>query len=77
VANDPDSLVLIGVAQNELEANVWRDVLARDSIGVLVKDADPLAVMGVTPRPGTIQVFVKARDEKRARWLLGDGLATE
>jgi hypothetical protein len=73
----PDRLVLLGVAHDELEANVWRDVLARESIGIFVKSADPLATFGVAPLPGSLRVFVRANDEKRARWFLGDGAGVE
>ena len=76
MATTGDRPVLLGVAQDELEANVWRDVLAREGIGVLVKASDPLASLGVAALPGGLQVFVQAADERRARWLLGDGTAT-
>jgi len=68
----PESLVLIGVAHDEVEAGIWRDVLAREWIAVFVKSADPLSSLGAAPFPGSLQVFVAAGDEKRARWLLGD-----
>jgi hypothetical protein len=73
----PDRLVLLAVAHDELEANVWRDVLALESIGIFVKSGDPLATFGVAPRPGSLRVFVRASDEKRARWFLGDGAGAE
>jgi hypothetical protein len=72
-----DRLVLLGVAHDELEANIWRDVLAREGIGVLVKAFDPLASFGSPPRANSLRVFVEAANEKRSRWLLGDGIATE
>ncbi len=77
MADNPDSLVLLGVATDQLEANVWRDILDKEGIGIFVKDADPLSVTGITPSTNSLQVFVKAADEKRARWLLGDGTAAE
>jgi hypothetical protein len=77
VATTPDRLVLLAVAHDEIEANIWRDVLAREGIGVFVKAFDPLAPFGVTPRPNSLRVFVQAADERRARWLLGDGTAPE
>jgi len=73
----PDRLVLLGVAHDELEANVWRDVLAQESIGIFVKTGDPMATFGVSPLPGSLRVFVQAADERRARWLLGDEMAAE
>jgi hypothetical protein len=67
-----DRLVLIGVARDELEAGIWRDILARDGIAAFIKTVDPLAPFGVAPVPGSLEVFVRAEDERRARWLLGD-----
>ncbi len=76
MGGNPDRLVLIGVAYDEIEANIWRDVLEKDGISVLVRSADPLSSFGVAPRPGSLQVFVRAANETRARWLLGE-LANE
>ncbi|MBI2913345.1 MAG: hypothetical protein HYY03_05440 [Chloroflexi bacterium] len=67
-----DRLVMIGVAHDEIEASVWRDALEREGVAVYVKSADPLSSFGVAPLPGSLQLFVLARDEKRARWILGD-----
>ena len=67
-----ESLVMIGVAHDEIEANVWRDLLEQEGIAAFVRSTDPLTSFGVAPPPGSLQVFVQARDEKRARWLLGD-----
>jgi hypothetical protein len=72
VATTPDRLVLLGVAHDEIEANIWRDVLAHEGIGVFVKAFDPLASFGALPRVNSLRVFVQAADERRARWLLGD-----
>lgn len=66
-----DRLVFIGFAHDEVEANIWRDVLAKDGIPSFVRSVDPLSPFGVTPLPGSFQLFVQERDEKRARWLLG------
>lgn len=70
-SND-ESLVMIGVAHDEVEATIWRDSLEREGIAVHVKNADPLTPFGVAPLPGSIQLFVLGQDEKRARWILGD-----
>lgn len=67
-----DRLVLIGVARDEVEAGIWRDILAREGIAAFVKSVDPLASFGVAPLPGSLELFVRAQDERRARWLLGD-----
>ena len=67
-----DSLVLVGVAENEIEANVWRDILEKDGIGAFVKSNTPLSALGATPVMAGYEVFVQASDEQRARWLLGE-----
>lgn len=75
MAGKGERLVLIAVARDEIEANVWRDLLAQEGIAVYVKSVDPLASFGLPPMPGSVHVFVQAQHEKKARWLLGD--ATE
>ncbi len=70
-----DRLVLIGVAHDDVEASIWRDLLDKEGVAVFVKSSDPLAPLGAAPLPGSLQVFVRTRDERRARWLLGDALA--
>ena len=72
MADNDDSLVLIGVAENELEANVWQDILKKDGIGAFVKGNNPLSALGAAPGLASYEVFVQASDEQRARWLLGD-----
>ena len=72
MAAESDSLVRIGVAHDEVEATIWRDALEQEGVAVLVKRADPLAPIGVPGLPGSLEVFVRARDAKRARWILGD-----
>ncbi len=72
MATRDDRLVLLGVAHDQVEATIWKDVLEAEGIGVFVKSRDALATFGVSPLPGTLEVFVQARDEKRARWVLGE-----
>ena len=72
MATSDDRLVLLAVAHDEIEARIWQDVLEAEGIGVFVKSRDALATFGVSPLPGTQEVFVQARDEKRARWVLGE-----
>jgi hypothetical protein len=67
-----DRWVLLAVAHDEVEARIWQDVLEAEGIGVFVKSRDALASFGVSPLPGTLEVYVQARDEKRARWVLGE-----
>jgi hypothetical protein len=35
-----------------------------------------MSSFGVAPIPGSLEVYVRAQDEKRARWILGDILST-
>jgi hypothetical protein len=70
--SEQDELVLLG-ATDELEAAIWRDILEEEGIAVFVKKAEPLAVLGITP-PVAFEVYVRAADERRARWLLGEGV---
>ncbi len=72
MSDDGDRLVLLGVAQTELEANVWRDILAEEGISAFVKSNDPFSSFGVAPPPGSLEVYVGSSNEKRARWLLGE-----
>ena len=70
--NDFDSMTKIAVAHDEFEANVWRDALEQEGIKPYIKSLDPLTPFGVAPSlPSSFEVYVLARDEKRARWILG------
>ena len=72
MGSNSERLVKIGVAHDEVEASIWRDALEREGVIAYVKSVDPLTPFGVAPQPGSLEVFVLARDEKRARWILGD-----
>ena len=72
MATADDRLVLLAVAHDQVEASIWKDVLEAEGIGVFVKSKDTLATFGVSSPPGTLEVWVQARDEKRARWVLGE-----
>jgi len=67
-------MVKIGVAQNEVEAAMWRDALEQDGIGVFVRNVDTLSVaqyVGTPTLPYSLEVYVRAADARRARWILG------
>ena len=65
-------LVKVAIAHDEVEANVWRDALEQEGIAVFIKNADPMGSFGVASAlPYSLEIFVFARDERRARWLLG------
>ena len=67
-----DHLVLLAVAESEVEATIWRDALEQEGVRVFVKTADPLAPIGVPALLAALEVYVNAADEQRARWILGD-----
>ena len=66
-----DDLVKLGVT-DDLEARIWRDALEQESIPIVVRPASSTSISGVGPSSGNVQVFVRAADEKRARWIIGD-----
>jgi hypothetical protein len=68
-----DDLVLLGVT-TEIEARIWRDALAQEAVPVLIRSADPLGPAGYAPMLGDVQVYVRAGDERRARWIIGEAI---
>ncbi len=69
-----DDLVRLGVA-NDVEARIWRDALEQESIPIVIRPANATTMTGVGPSVGDVQVYVRAADEKRARWIIGDDAA--
>jgi hypothetical protein len=69
----PDELVLLGVT-SEIAARIWRDALAQEAVPVLIRSADPLGPAGYAPTIGDVQVYVRAADERRARWIIGEAV---
>jgi hypothetical protein len=62
---------LLGTAENELEANIWCDVLARQGIGSALRQTDPVASRWQSmPMPFSVDVIVLEKDVQRARDLL-------
>ncbi|MCH7809760.1 MAG: DUF2007 domain-containing protein [Chloroflexi bacterium] len=66
-----DDLVRLGET-NDLEARIWRDALAQESIPIVIRPANPSTITGIGPSTGNVQVYVRAADAKRARWIIGD-----
>jgi len=67
-------LVKIAVARDEVEAAIWRDALEQEGIAVFVRNVDTLAVaqyVGTSPLPYSLEMYVRAGDARRARWILG------
>jgi hypothetical protein len=71
-----DDLVKLGVT-DDLEARIWRDALAQESIPIVVRPASSTSITSIGPSSGNVQVFVRAADEKRARWIIGDADAPQ
>jgi hypothetical protein len=68
----PSRMVKIAVAHDQVEASIWKDALEQDGITPYIKSLDPLTPLGVAPSlPGSFEVYVLRKDEKRARWILG------
>jgi hypothetical protein len=64
--------VKVAAAHDEVEAGVLRHALEQEGIAAFIKNADPLGSFGIASAlPYSLEVFVSARDERRARWLLG------
>jgi len=71
---DQDKLVLLAVASSEVEATIWRDALEQEGIRPFVRNRDPLAAVGIPVFFDKYDVFVLQRDEKRARWVIGEAV---
>lgn len=69
-----DDLILIAISHSEIEATIWRDALEQEGIPAFVRNRDPLAPLGVPMPFPTLELYVAGRDEKRARWVIGDGV---
>ena len=70
----PDELVRLAIASDEIEAHIWRDALEQEGIRPLVRSRSPIASMGGGALFETFEVLVLARDEKRARWIIGEAV---
>lgn len=75
MADRDDHLVLLAVAHDEIEASIWKDLLETEGIGVFMKRTDALPPFYLPSLTGTLEVYVQTRDEKRARWVLGENAA--
>jgi hypothetical protein len=70
----PDDLVRLAVASSEVEALIMRDALEQEGIRPFIRNSAPLAYLGGDAMFATYAVFVLARDEKRARWIIGESI---
>ncbi len=46
-----EPMVKIGVARDQVEAAIWRDLLLQDGIKAFIKNLDPLAALPVFSLP--------------------------
>ena len=67
----PDELVPLTLAESEIEASLFIDMLADAGITAMIKNRDVLtAQTGVMPRPWSQELFVLRKDLRRAREVL-------
>jgi hypothetical protein len=71
--NTEERMVKIGVARDQVEATIWRDLLLQHGIRAFIKNLDPLAPLPYveTSTLYNLEVYVQASDQGRARWILG------
>ena len=70
-ADDPERLVRVAVVDSEVEATILQDALQQEGIPCHLRPQSALQPMGV-PLGSSFEIFVFARDEKRARWVIGE-----
>ncbi len=51
-----------------------RDALEQEGISPFIRNSAPLAYLGSDALFATYSVYVLARDEKRARWIIGEDI---
>lgn len=66
-------LVRLAIAETEMQARMWEEILAGHGITALVKNLDAVStVYGSAPLlPYSYELYVLATDEPRARYILG------
>jgi hypothetical protein len=70
-AKRANPLVLLAIADGDLEANIWVDVLQQAGIPAMVRQNDALRGRFQTaPQPYSTEVLVNQSDLERARELL-------
>ncbi len=65
--------VYLATAPNQLEAEMWRELLANEGFAVAVRGGDTSSYLGMSNYPSTIMVDEEQHDE--ARKLLEESLA--
>lgn len=70
-ADDPERLVMVALAESEVEATILKDALQQEGIPCHLRPHSALQPMGMS-LSSSFEIFVFARDEKRARWVIGE-----
>jgi hypothetical protein len=70
-ANDSDRLVKVAIVDSEVEASILEDALKQEGIPCHLRPHNALQPMGMS-LGSSFEIFVFARDEKRARWVIGE-----
>ena len=70
------NVVLLVTARNEMEADLWAEKLRIANIGAFLREPRHqmdvgISLWGSDPNPGLREVWVRPRDEERARRLSG------
>ena len=73
----PDPLVRIAVANGEVEAILWQNLLRERGIAAMVRTRDPMTSMYGTPSLVGYELYVKADDEQQASRILATFEGTE
>jgi len=71
-----DNLVRLGVT-SDIGARIWRDALAQEAVPVFIRPSNARSITGIGPSIGDVQVYIRAADERRARWIIGDAIAPD
>ena len=65
-----EPLVRIGIARNEIIANIWKDALAENGINCLLRSINLVTSMYTSPITLQYEVLVLASDAEKAREVL-------
>lgn len=70
---DEAALVKVATATSETEANILTDALWQEGIRAHIKNRNPLLPVGMPSAiTSSFEIYVLARHEKRARWVIGE-----
>ncbi|HZP26245.1 MAG TPA: DUF2007 domain-containing protein [Dehalococcoidia bacterium] len=70
-ADDRERLVKVAIVGSEVEASILQDALRQEGVHSYVRSQTAAEPIGV-PLVSSFEIFVFARDAKRARWVIGE-----